>query len=109
VQERPGLLAPLIAAGTLVQVTAASLDGRLGPSSQRAAQALLKDGTAHLIASDAHGPAIREPGLADAFAAVGDVALARYLTEEVPAAIVAGDPLPMRPARPARGLWRRRA
>jgi protein-tyrosine phosphatase len=109
VQERPGLLAPLIAAGTLVQVTAASLDGRLGPSSQTAAQALLKDGTAHLIASDAHGPAIREPGLADAFAAVGDVALARYLTEEVPAAIVAGDPLPMRPARPARGLWRRRA
>jgi protein-tyrosine phosphatase len=109
VQERPGLLAPLISAGTLVQITAASLDGRLGPSSQRAAQALLKDGTAHLIASDAHGPAIREPGLADAFAAVGDVALARYLTEEVPAAIVAGDPLPMRPARPARGLWRRRA
>jgi protein-tyrosine phosphatase len=110
VQERPGLLAPLIAAGTLVQVTAASLEGRLGPSSQRAAQALLKDGTAHLIASDAHGPAVREAGLADAVAALDDAPLARYLTEEVPAAIVAGDALPMRPVRArTRRLWRRRA
>jgi protein-tyrosine phosphatase len=110
VQERPDLLAPLVAAGTLVQVTAASLDGRLGRSSQRAAQALLKDGTAHLIASDAHGSAIREAGLADAFAAVGDVQLARYLTEEVPAAIVAGDALPIRPVRTrTRRLSRRRA
>jgi protein-tyrosine phosphatase len=110
VQERPGLLAPLVAGGTLVQLTAASLDGRLGPSSQRAARALLKDGAAHLIASDAHGPAVREAGLAEACAAVDDAKLARYLTEEVPAAIVAGDTLPMRPDRTTtRGLWRRRA
>jgi protein-tyrosine phosphatase len=110
VQERPDLLAPLVAAGTLVQVTAASLDGRLGRSSQRTAVALLKDGTAHLIASDAHGSAIREAGLADAFAAVGDVQLARYLTDEVPAAIVAGDALPIRPVRTrTRRLSRRRA
>jgi protein-tyrosine phosphatase len=110
VQERPGLLAPLVAGGTLVQLTAASLDGRLGRSSQRTARALLKDGAAHLIASDAHGAAVREAGLADAVAAVDDAPLARYLTEEVPAAIVAGDTLPMRPDRTAtRGLWRRRA
>jgi protein-tyrosine phosphatase len=110
VQERPGLLAPIVAGGTLVQVTAASLDGRLGRSSQRTALALLKDGAAHLIASDAHGAAVREAGLADAVAAVDDAPLARYLTEEVPAAIVAGDTLPMRPDRTAtRGLWRRRA
>jgi protein-tyrosine phosphatase len=110
VQERPDLLAPLAAAGTLVQITAASLDGRLGPSSQRTAQAMLRDGTAHLIASDAHGSAIREAGLADAFVAVGDVQLARYLTEEVPAVIVAGDALPLRPVRTrTRRLSRRRA
>jgi protein-tyrosine phosphatase len=110
VQERPGLLAPLVAGGTLVQLTAASLDGRLGRASQRTALALLKDGAAHLIASDAHGAAVREAGLADAVAAVDDAPLARYLTEEVPAAIVAGDTLPMRPDRTAtRGLWRRRA
>jgi tyrosine-protein phosphatase YwqE len=71
---------------------------------------MLKDGTAHLIASDAHGSAIREAGLADAFVAVGDVQLARYLTEEVPAAIVAGDALPLRPVRTrTRRLSRRRA
>jgi protein-tyrosine phosphatase len=99
VQERPGLLAPIVAGGTLVQVTAASLDGRLGRSSQRTALALLKDGAAHLIASDAHGAAVREAGLADAVAAVDDAPLARYLTEEVPAAIVAGDTLPVRPVR----------
>jgi protein-tyrosine phosphatase len=99
VQERPGLLAPLVAGGTLVQLTAASLDGRLGRASQRTALALLKDGAAHLIASDAHGAAVREAGLADAVAAVDDAPLARYLTEEVPAAIVAGDTLPVRPVR----------
>jgi protein-tyrosine phosphatase len=109
VQEHPGRLAPVVAAGTLVQITAASLDGRLGQSSQRAARALLNDGNAHLVASDAHGPAVREAGLADAVAAIGDVHLARYLTEEVPSAIVAGDALPMRPVRATtRGLWRRR-
>ena len=32
VQERPELLEPLVAGGTLVQLTAASVDGRLGPT-----------------------------------------------------------------------------
>jgi protein-tyrosine phosphatase len=109
VQERPDRLAPLVDAGALVQITAASLDGRLGRSSRKAAQALLNDGIAHLLASDAHGAAIREAGLADAVAAVGDAALARYLTEEVPAAIVAGDAVPTRPVQRSRRPWQRRA
>jgi protein-tyrosine phosphatase len=108
VQERADRLAPLVAAGALVQITAASVDGRLGRSAQRTAHALLKDGTAHVIASDAHGAAIREAGLADAVASVDDAALAHYLTVDVPAAVVAGAPLPVRPARAARGLWSRR-
>jgi protein-tyrosine phosphatase len=108
VQERPDRLAPVVAAGALVQVTAASLDGRLGPSSRAAARALLKDGNAHVLASDAHGAAIREAGLADAVAALDDAELARYLTEDVPAAIVAGDAIPMPPVRRTRGLLRRR-
>jgi protein-tyrosine phosphatase len=108
VQERPDRLAPLVAAGTLVQITAASLDGRLGRSARKAAQALLHDGAAHLLASDAHSAGVREAGLADAFAAVGDAALARYLTSDAPAAIVAGDVLPMRPVPKTRRRWRRR-
>ena len=105
VQERPDRLAPLAAAGTLVQITAASLDGRLGRSSQRTARTLLEDGTAHLLASDAHGTRVREAGLADAAAAVEDDALARYLTVDTPAAIVAGEPLPARPVRRRRRRW----
>jgi protein-tyrosine phosphatase len=89
-------LEPLITAGAIVQVTAASLDGRLGRSPQRTAQAMLKAGLVHLLASDAHGPSIRQGGLAAAADAVGDKGLARYLTEEIPRAIVAGEPVPAR-------------
>jgi len=97
VQERPERLEAIVAGGTLVQVTAASLDGRLGKSSQRTARTLLEHGAVHLLASDAHGPSIREAGLAAAAAALRDEALARHLTTDAPAAIVAGDPLPRRP------------
>ena len=106
VQARPARLAPLVAAGTLVQVTAASLEGRLGRSSRAAAHALLEAGLVHLLASDAHTPDVRRVGLSGAAAAVGDEALAAWLTEEVPAAIVAGERLPERPAaRRRRRRW----
>ena len=97
VQDRPDRLAAAVEAGALVQVTAASLDARLGPSTLLTTQRLLDRGHVHLIASDAHGPHIREAGLAAAASAIGDEALARYLTVDVPAAIVAGRELPERP------------
>jgi protein-tyrosine phosphatase len=98
VQSNPARLGPAVEAGALVQVTAASLDGRLGRSSKTAAERLLELRLAHLLASDAHTPDIREGGLAAAAAAVGDDGLARYLTEDAPAAVVAGEPLPERPS-----------
>jgi protein-tyrosine phosphatase len=107
IQERPDRLGPAVAAGALVQLTAASVDGRLGRPSRIAARALLNDGYAHVLASDAHGPGVRETGLADAVAAVADSALARYLTVDAPAAIVAGDPLPPPPPRRRRRRWSR--
>ena len=97
VQAHPRRLAEAVRLGALVQLTAASLDGRIGRSSQKAAQVLLGLGLAHVLASDAHTPEIREAGLADAAAAVGDDALARYLTVDAPTAIVAGEALPERP------------
>jgi protein-tyrosine phosphatase len=109
VQENVDRLFPIVEAGALVQLTAASLDGRLGKSARRAAQALLANGTAHVLASDAHGAEVREAGLAAAVAAVGDAALARHLTVDVPAAIVAGDAVPPPPPRASRRLWRRGA
>jgi protein-tyrosine phosphatase len=102
VQARPERLANLVTSGTLIQVTAASLDGRLGRSTKDAAQQLLELEFVHLLASDAHTPDIREAGLLAAAGAVRDDNLARYLTEEAPAAIVAGEPLPERPPRKRR-------
>ena len=107
VQADPELLRPLVDAGVLVQLTAASVDGRLGPVAGRASRALLDADLAHLIASDAHAPQVRAAGMATAAAAVGDAALARWLTEEGPAAVVSGSELPTRPKRRFLGLRRR--
>ena len=97
VQDRPARVEALVEAGALVQVTGASLDGRLGRASKLTAKRLLELGLVHVLASDAHGPHIREGGLAAAAEAVGDDGLARYLTREAPAAIVAGEPVPPAP------------
>ncbi|HEV2713580.1 MAG TPA: CpsB/CapC family capsule biosynthesis tyrosine phosphatase [Gaiellaceae bacterium] len=91
VQARPARLEALVELGALVQLTAASVDGRLGRSSRTAAFKLVRRGLAHVVASDAHAPEIREGGLAAAVEAFGDEALARYLVTETPQAIVAGE------------------
>jgi protein-tyrosine phosphatase len=105
VKAAPERLSQAVEAGALVQLTAASLDGRLGRGTHATALQLLELRLAHLIASDAHTPDIREAGMANAAEAVGDAGLARYLTEDVPAAIVAGEEVdepPAGPRRPAR-------
>ena len=99
VQANPDLLAPLVDTGTLVQITAASVDGRLGRRAKSTAKALLDRGLAHLIASDAHAPMIREIGMSDAARAVKDSELATWLTIDVPRAIIEGAAIPMRPHR----------
>jgi protein-tyrosine phosphatase len=102
VQADPGRLGEAVRLGALVQLTAASVDGRIGRSSQKAADRLLESGLAHVLASDAHTPQIREAGLADAAEAVGDDRLATFLTAEAPAAIVAGEPVPDPPRKARR-------
>jgi protein-tyrosine phosphatase len=108
VQERPERLRELVDAGVSVQLTAASVDGRLGRRNAAGAKALLDAELAHLIASDAHAPAIRAIGMGAAAEAVGDVPLARWLTYEVPEALLAGEALPPRPARTKRRMRLRR-
>jgi protein-tyrosine phosphatase len=97
VQADPERIAGLVRAGALVQLTAASLDGRLGSRPRKCSQRLLDAELVHLIGSDAHSPGLREAGLSGACAAIGDEDLARWLSEDVPAAIVRGEPLPERP------------
>lgn len=106
-QANPEELRPLVDAGALVQITAASLEGRIGRPSRSAAQAMIENGLAHLLASDAHTPDVREAGLLAAAEAVGDSKLARWLTLEMPMAIVTDAPLPRRPAARKRGFLRR--
>jgi protein-tyrosine phosphatase len=107
VQASPGRLEGIVEAGTLVQLTAASLDGRLGRAPRDTGLKLVELGFAHLIASDAHHPGIRTVGMAAAAEAVGDEELAHWLTDEVPRAIVADTPVPERPEGKKRRWFRR--
>jgi protein-tyrosine phosphatase len=109
VQFDPERLRPLVDSGVVVQLTAASLDGRLGGAPRAAAKRLLDARLAHLLASDAHAPDVRSVGLSRAATAAGDEALALWLTEDVPEALLAGRPLPERPESPKRGFLRRQS
>jgi Capsular polysaccharide biosynthesis protein len=97
VQEATVRIGSLVAAGALIQLTAASVDGRLGRHCRGAARELIAAGHAHLIASDAHWPGLRRPGTSSAAAALRNPELARWLTHDIPAAIVQDLPLPERP------------
>ncbi|HEV2590305.1 MAG TPA: CpsB/CapC family capsule biosynthesis tyrosine phosphatase [Gaiellaceae bacterium] len=97
VQMRPELLEPLVSTGTLTQVTAGSVDGRLGRRAHACAMTLIENGWAHIVASDGHAPSVREIGMRAAADAVGDEALAEWLTVGVPRAIVDDARLPERP------------
>lgn len=108
VQADPERVAELVRAGALIQLTAASVDGRLGSRPRKCAQRLLDAELVHLLGSDAHSPGLREAGLSAACAAIGDEELARWLSKGVPAAIVRAEPLPKRPqARRRRGFLAR--
>jgi protein-tyrosine phosphatase len=104
VQEKPERLADIVRVGGVVQLTAASVDGRLGRAPAACARRLLELELAHLIASDAHAPSVRQAGLSSAAAAAGGEELGRWLTHDVPAALLAGVALPPRPPLPRRRL-----
>ncbi len=99
VQAKPGLLEPLVAAGMLVQLTAASVDGRLGKRARACAHHLLGAGLAHLLASDAHASSVRATGLTAAAGALAQPELFDWLTREAPARVLAGEPLSAPPDR----------
>ena len=102
IRERPDDLRAVVEAGALVQLTAASVDGRLGRPTANCARRLIERELAHLIASDAHAPDVRAGGLAAAAETVGGGELARWLTFLVPDAILQGKELPPRPPGPRR-------
>jgi protein-tyrosine phosphatase len=109
VADDPERLRPLVERGVVMQVTAAAVDGRLGGRAQKSAHTLIERGLAHLLASDGHAASIRAIGMREATRTLHDDALGRWLTEDVPAALLAGEQLPARPAtrRTMRLPWHR--
>lgn len=101
-QRDPAALRSLVDAGAATQITAASFAGSFGRTVRDYADQMLEAGLVHSVASDAHDALRRPPGIAEPLAAAGLAELTPLLAEEVPAAILAGDPLPPVPA------WRRR-
>jgi protein-tyrosine phosphatase len=97
VQQHPELLVRIVQSGVLVQVTAASVDGRIGRRARDCGLSLIAHGLAHMLASDAHHASVRAVGMADAVEEMENEALAAWLTRGVPAAILGGGPLPPRP------------
>ena len=115
-QRDPGRLAPLVEAGVLVQLTAGALTGDFGSRVRASALELLRAELVHVIASDAHNDGMRPPGILDAVAEIeadmpGIGERADWMCREVPAAILAGDPIPEPAPLPAvrPGAWRRLA
>lgn len=105
VQASPERLEELVRGGALVQVTAASVDGRLGARSRACARRLVELELAHVLASDAHAPSVRGAGLSAAARALGDVGA--WMSADVPAALLAGEQPPPRP-QARRRRWSRR-
>jgi protein-tyrosine phosphatase len=111
VHADPARIERLVSSGTRVQLTTSSLAGKFGNEPRKTALELLDRGLAHLVASDTHGRDSRTLGAAPVARILRDDALAHWLTEEVPAAVMAGAPIPERPrsaSRPRFAALRRR-
>jgi protein-tyrosine phosphatase len=91
------LASRLVDLGARFQLTAMSITGDFGRDAQSTCTAYLEQGLAHFVASDAHRPTGRPPGLSRARRWIADrfgEETARLLTETHPAAVVAGSEVP---------------
>lgn len=99
-QRQPERLRSVVERGVLLQVTAFALaNPDRGSRSRRLAHALIREGAAHVIASDRHGPDIERGGLQAGLAAAARESAARatWMVTDAPAAILAGEPLTQPP------------
>ena len=113
-QKHPELLAALIHHGARMQITATSLIGAFGNEARKAAEAFLRAGLVHFVATDAHNTEKRTPRLRDALAALQEIAGEKgsaALTRDNPQAVLDNRPLPYVPdpaeEEPADGLFTR--
>jgi protein-tyrosine phosphatase len=71
---RPAVIADVVRAGGLIQITAASLLGGFGGAARRVAEFCVRERLVHFVASDAHDTSRRPIGLAAAHAAIAALA-----------------------------------
>lgn len=111
-QRNIARLEQLVSSGVICSINAGSVIGQFGQTARRFAHRLLERRLVHNLSSDAHDAVKRAPTLRIAFRALegagGSAQLERWLTASVPAAIVADEPLPPRPATQGAPRWRRR-
>ena len=91
--REPQLVADLVDAGCLMQVTAGSLVGSFGAQIRDFSAWLIEEGLVHFVATDAHGTTSRRPRISPAFERIADLAGDRYAQELCcvnPSAIAAG-------------------
>lgn len=91
------VIAPLVAAGCLMQITAGSLTGSMGKVCQEFCHWMLRQGTVHFVSTDAHGVKSRRPLLRKAYdivASLTDAQTAHALCVTNPAAVAAGGDVP---------------
>ncbi len=94
----PRLLGSLVRSGILTSVTAGSLVDRFGGQVQRFTRELIRDELVHNVATDAHSHTRRPPSIRPELEQSGLSPLADWLTQAVPAAILAGSEIPPRPS-----------
>lgn len=101
--NHPDALVSVVKEGVLLQITAASLTGDMGPEVRDFCIYLLKRNMVHVIASDAHSSGFRPPLLSAAVRLAADLVgaeKAEAMVNSIPAAIIAGrslqlsEPLP---------------
>lgn len=91
--RQPEVLAPLVEAGCLMQVTAGSICGSFGDEICDFSEWMLEEGFVHFVATDAHGVDSRRPVLSEAFEKVCELAnedIAERLCCRHPADVAAG-------------------
>jgi protein-tyrosine phosphatase len=108
-------LRKLVAGGTMCSITAGSMSGRFGSPVRTFTLQMLREGLVHDVASDAHDPIHRPPGLVGGFEQMkeelpGIDKHTAWYTVTAPVAILAGNALPKAPeldaAKPPAGLRR---
>jgi protein-tyrosine phosphatase len=111
--REPKLVGDLVDAGCLMQITAGSLCGTMGPGSQEFSEWMVHEGLVHLVATDAHSPRTRRPLIGRAYerlCELVDSQSADDLCCHSPARVVAGLGITpgRRPREKRRSWWRRR-